>query len=85
MDDDSCCQGYCLEQEELMATKTGRISIGRPKPKLLPQGRIWRTASSSRIGVYHYTFELVGMDTWCTCEGFQFNEKCRHIDEIYEH
>ena len=60
-----------------------KIRIAKPKPKLLPQGRVWRTPSSTRPGLYHYTFELCGMDTFCTCEGFSFNEKCRHMKDIY--
>lgn len=61
-----------------------RVTVSKPRPQLIGRGEVYRTFSATRELVAHYTFFLQGKDPFCTCEGFNFNEKCRHIKEIMD-
>lgn len=62
---------------------TRRVSITKPKPSGPELADVWKTASSSRPNVYHYTIRMHYSRLFtCTCEGYQFNEMCRHIKDI---
>jgi hypothetical protein len=58
-----------------------KVKLG---PKYKGNGHVWETPSSSREGVMHYTMFLQGIDPICTCEGYQYNQKCRHIDDVMQ-
>lgn len=44
--------------------------------------RVWRTRSKSRPSMFHYTFLFDSGSVQCTCEGFNYNAKCWHIEAI---
>lgn len=43
-----------------------------------PVKQVFRAASSSRPGMYHYTFVFEDGHVECTCEGHRMGGKCWH-------
>lgn len=54
-------------------------------PHLEPIGPVklvWRVASGSRPGMFHYTFLMEDGSVDCTCEGWRMNRKCWHTTGV---
>jgi len=43
---------------------------------------VYRTESLTRPGRYHYTMKLRDGGIICTCEGWQYNGYCKHIEDV---
>jgi hypothetical protein len=62
----------------------------RPTMELMPARimMVYKTASKSRAGVFHYTMRYVndyGVITFeCSCEGQQSAGHCWHVDKLRE-
>ena len=52
--------------------------------QLPPVRQAWRAASSSRAGMFHYTFLYESGKVDCTCEGWRLARKCWHTTEVME-
>jgi hypothetical protein len=52
--------------------------------ELPPVRQVWRAASSSRAGMFHYTFLYEDNKVDCTCEGWKMAGKCWHTTEVME-
>lgn len=47
-----------------------------------PVKKVFRAASSSRAGMFHYTFLFEDGNVDCSCEGWKMNRKCWHIEWV---
>ena len=47
-----------------------------------PVKKVFRVASGSRPGMFHYTFVMEDGTVDCTCEGWRMNRKCWHTTEV---
>lgn len=56
----------------------------RPAMVLLGEGRVWLTASASRIDKFHITIAKEDGSFDCTCEGWRTHKKCWHVTELFE-
>jgi hypothetical protein len=54
-------------------------TFGYVEPKLVNTANSWQVKSSSGSV---YTIEKNGTRLSCTCVGFKFKSKCRHVDEF---
>lgn len=54
-------------------------TFGYVEPKLVNTANSWQVKSSSGSV---YTIEKNGTRLSCTCMGFKFKSKCRHVDEF---
>jgi len=55
------------------------------EPQELGSGRVWVSGSKTRPGHIHATLQIEGRDEWaCTCEGFIYRNKCKHITYLRE-
>jgi hypothetical protein len=50
-----------------------------PKEKPKQSSSIWTVAGSKGNS---YTVEMVGQQLVCSCPGFKYRSKCRHVEEI---
>ncbi len=48
--------------------------------ELYSNARVFRTPSGTRQGKFHFTICNDLGDVMCTCEGYQYRGKCKHID-----
>lgn len=48
--------------------------------ELYTNARVFRTPSGSRQGKFHFTVYSDTGGAMCTCEGFQYRGKCKHIE-----
>lgn len=47
-----------------------------------PAVRVLQSSSSSRPGLYHYTFVWGDRTPTCSCEGYVHHGHCKHIDNL---
>jgi hypothetical protein len=48
----------------------------------LGEAIVWRTESQSRPGMFHYTSKLRAGGIVCSCEGWQYNGYCKHMENL---
>jgi hypothetical protein len=46
------------------------------------KARVFKSPSSSRPGLFHYTLLFDTGTAECSCEGYSYNQHCRHIDQL---
>lgn len=60
-------------------------SVNIPSMERLPPVRqLYRVASGSRPGMFHYTILYEDNKVDCSCEGWRMNRKCWHTTEVME-
>jgi hypothetical protein len=47
---------------------------------VLGEAIVWRSESDTRPGLFHYTFKLRHGGMVCSCEGWQYNAFCKHLE-----
>lgn len=47
--------------------------------RLLGEAIVFRSPSTSRVGMFHYTFKLRYGGFLCTCESWQYRGHCKHV------
>lgn len=47
-------------------------------------GRVWLTASKTRSGAYHTTLRSEDGTYKCSCEGWRYHRKCKHVTFLME-
>lgn len=47
-----------------------------------PAVRVLQSSSSSRPGLFHYTFVWKHREPTCSCEGYVHHGHCKHIDSL---
>jgi len=57
---------------------------GEGLEQMPPVRHVWRAASSSRAGMFHYVFLMENGKVDCTCEGWRMNRKCWHTTQVME-
>jgi len=50
-----------------------------PDATFLGEAIVYRVESTTRPGLFHYTFKLRNGGVVCTCEGWQFQGHCKHV------
>jgi hypothetical protein len=50
--------------------------------EFIDEAIVYRTESKSEPGYYHYTLRFRNGDIVCSCKGFQYGEKCWHMDRF---
>lgn len=60
------------------------IDTGKHLEQMPPVSKVFRSASSSRAGMFHYTFLMESGKVDCTCEGWRMNRKCWHTTQVME-
>jgi hypothetical protein len=58
--------------------------IKNESPQEIGEGRVFITYSRSRPEKFHVTILSESEDFLCTCEGYMYNGRCRHVTEIKE-
>lgn len=48
------------------------------------QAIVYRVPSGSRPGHYHYTIVPEDGEIVCTCEGYMYRSKCKHVNRAQE-
>jgi hypothetical protein len=48
----------------------------------LGEAIVWRTESTSRPGMFHYTMRLRLGGFICSCESWQYRGTCKHTEEV---
>jgi hypothetical protein len=50
--------------------------------KFLGEAAVTRVESLTRPGKYHYVMKLRDGGVICSCEGYQYNSHCKHLDNL---
>lgn len=58
------------------------VHVNFVEPRFVGQAVVFRTESSSRPGMFHWTFVFWNDEVQCTCEGFHFRQECKHTKII---
>lgn len=58
------------------------VTVAFPKPEYLGLAGVWRFPSESNPGTWHTTYALLSGEIHCSCPGYTYRERCRHVEYL---